>query len=88
MNKVPGGYWKPKPELLVYLQKEPLHLNPHPIPTPMEHLQTLYSDTVRVTKQFSKDGMASPSYITIVAAPLLATLGEFSASAGIMIANY
>jgi hypothetical protein len=54
----------------------------------------LYSDKVGgiflVTKQFFKDGLASPPYITIVAAPALATLGQFSTAdpPGISTPNY
>jgi hypothetical protein len=66
MNKVSGPYWKIEPELVAYLQKEPLCLNPHLIQAPLEHLQTLYSNMVGgiilVTKQFYLDGSALPPY--------------------------
>jgi hypothetical protein len=94
MNKVPGPYWKPDPELVAYLEQEPIRLNPTPLQLPLERLQTLYSDTVGsillVTKQFYPDGTASIPYITIVAAPSLATLGSFSNSdpPGIAISDY
>jgi hypothetical protein len=94
MNKVSGRYWKLEPELLAYLEKEPLGLNPQPLQTSMEHLQTLHTDAVggiiSVTKQYSNDGLASSPFITIVAAPSLAPLGEFSMAdpPGISITNY
>jgi hypothetical protein len=94
MNKVPGPYWKPDPELVKYLEQEPLRLNPTPLQLPLERLQTLYSDTVGgillVTKQFYPDGKASIPYITLVAAPSLAPLGPFSTSdpPGIAISDY
>jgi hypothetical protein len=46
MNKVSRRYWKPEPALLAYLQKEPLHLNPQPLQTPLERLQTLHSNAI------------------------------------------
>jgi hypothetical protein len=82
MNKVSERYWKPEPELLAYLRNEPLRINPQPLQPPLERLQALQSDAIcgiiLVTKQFSHDGSASSLYITIVAAPSLAPLGEFS----------
>ena len=94
MHKVSGRYWKPEPELFASLQQETLRLNPHPLPAPMDRLQTLYSDTVGgillVTKQFFKDGTATLPYITIVAAPSLAPRGKFSPAdpPGIATADY
>ncbi len=94
MNKVAGRCWKPEPELLAYLQQEPLRLNPLQPPTHLERLRTLYTNTVGgiilVMKQFSNDGLASDHIITMVAAPSLALLGAFLAAdpPGIAIADY
>jgi hypothetical protein len=61
---------------------------PQPLQDPLEHLLTLYSDdmpgTILVIKQFFKDSSA------IVAAPLLAPLGQFLARnpPGIRIPDY
>jgi hypothetical protein len=94
MNKAAGRYWKPEPELLAYLQQEPLRLNPQPRQIHLERLHNLYTDTVGgiilVTKQFSKDGSASDPFITINAAPSLAPLGAFLMAdpPGIAIDNY
>jgi hypothetical protein len=91
MHKVSGRYWKPEPELLTHIQQE----YQHPLQASIEHLQTLYSDTVGsiipVTKQSFKDRSASSTpYITIVAAPSLAPLGQFSTAdpPGIATADY
>jgi hypothetical protein len=46
MHKVSGRYWKPEPELFPSIQQETLRLSLHPLQVPMDHLQTLYSDTV------------------------------------------
>ncbi len=73
MNKVSGRYWKPEPELLVYLQQEHLRLNPLQPQPLLERLCTLHTDTaggiILVTKQFSNDGLALDHIITIIAAP-------------------
>ena len=75
MNKVARRYWKPEPELLVYLQQEHLRLNPLQPQPLLERLCTLHTDTaggiILVTKQFSNDGLALDHIITIIAAPLL-----------------
>jgi hypothetical protein len=79
MNKVPGRYWLPEPDLSASIQQASLLLNPQPAPTPMARLNSLRSKAVGgillVTQQFAADGTASSSYLTIVAAPALATLG-------------
>jgi hypothetical protein len=94
MNKVARRYWKPELELLVYLQQEPLRLNPLQPQPLLERLCTLHTDTaggiILVTKQFSNDGSALDHIITIIAAPLLALLGTFLKAdpPGMAIADY
>jgi hypothetical protein len=80
MNKVPGRYWLPEPDLSASIQQAYSQLlNPQPATTPMARLNSLRSEAVGgillVTQQFAADGTASSSYLTIVAAPALATLG-------------
>jgi hypothetical protein len=81
MHKVSGTYWKPDQELAAYLQQDPICLNPSPKQDSLARLASLRKDMVGglllVTQQFSADGVLSQPYITIVAAPLLATLGHF-----------
>jgi hypothetical protein len=79
MNKVPGRYWKPEPDLTTSIQQASQLLNLQPAPTPMAGLNLLRLEAVGgillVTQQFAADGLSSISYITVVAAPALATLG-------------
>ncbi len=58
MNKVPGRYWKPGPDLVNSIQQASQLLNPQPVPTPMARLISLRSEapffshaTHRVTTQ-------------------------------------
>jgi hypothetical protein len=38
MYKVSGMYWKPDQEIAVFLQQEPVHLNPQPMQDTFAHL--------------------------------------------------
>jgi hypothetical protein len=82
MHKVPGTYWKPDSELAVLLWQETAGLNPTPHQDSLARLGSLRQELVGgillVTRQYMKDGISSAPYITIVAAPSLATLGPFS----------
>ena len=84
MNKVPGKYWQPEPSLSALIQQESLRLNPQPPSNPLERLKALRSDDIGgllvVTQQFAPDGVSTEPYITIVAAPSLATLGILDAA--------
>jgi hypothetical protein len=79
MNKVPGRYWKPEPDLSTSIQQHSKLLNPQPVPTSVARLISLSSEAVGgillVTQQFTPDGTKTEPYITVVAAPSLATLG-------------
>jgi hypothetical protein len=79
MNKVPGRYWKPEPDLSTSIQQHSKILNPQPVPTHVARLILLSSEVVGgnllVTQQFAPDGTKTEPYITVVAAPSLATLG-------------
>jgi hypothetical protein len=79
MNKVPGRYWKPEPDLSTSIQHHTKLLNPQPVPTPVALLILLSSQAAGwilfVTQQFAPDGTKTEPYITVVAAPPLATLG-------------
>jgi hypothetical protein len=79
MNKVPGRYWQLDSDLKTSLAQSSLLLNPQPVPTPMARLSSLRSDAIGgillVTQQYAPDGTTSVPYITVVAAPALATLG-------------
>jgi hypothetical protein len=83
MYKVPGTYWKPDQELAAFLQAEPLRLNPEPTHDAMTRLDFLQKEAIGgillVTRQHTHTGSFSDPYITIMAAPSLATLGPFSA---------
>jgi hypothetical protein len=65
------------------LQQEPLHLNPQPVSPPLAHLKLFYSNLtiggmILVTSHYHSDGKVSSSpHITIIAASLLITLGQF-----------
>jgi hypothetical protein len=84
MNKVPGRYWKPEPDLSASIQQNSQLLNPQLMPTPMTRLISLSSEAVGgillVTQQFAPDGTMTEPYITVVAAPSLATLGMVDAN--------
>jgi hypothetical protein len=85
MNKVPGQFWKPKPDLMTYLTQAFQLLNPQPVPTPMAWLLSLCSKAVGgillVTQLYAPDGTSSEPYIMVVAAPaLLATFGLVDAT--------
>jgi hypothetical protein len=79
MNKVPGRYWKPEPDSTTSLEQASQLLNPQPVPTPMVRLSSLCSEVIGgillVTQQYAPDGTTLEPYITVVAAPALATLG-------------
>jgi hypothetical protein len=79
MNKVPGKYWQPEPSLSTLIQQESLLLNPQPASDLLEQLNSLHLDDIGgllvVTQQFAPDGISTKPYITIVAAPSMATLG-------------
>jgi hypothetical protein len=64
------------------LQQEPLRINPQLVSPALTCLKSLYSNTIEglilVTDHRYADGRVSPSYITILAAPLLGTFGHFS----------
>jgi hypothetical protein len=84
MNKVPGRYWKPEPDLTTSLEQASKLLNPQPVPTPMVRLSSLSADPIGgillVTQQYAPDGTFTKPYITVVAAPALATLGPSDAT--------
>ena len=46
MNKVPGWYWKPEPDLSASIQQDSKLLNPQPVPNPMARLISLSSEVV------------------------------------------
>jgi hypothetical protein len=46
MNKVPGRYWKPKPDPSTSIQQHYKLLDPQPVPTPMACLISLSSEAV------------------------------------------
>jgi hypothetical protein len=80
MNKVPGWYWKPEPDLSTSIQQHSKLLSPQPVPTFLACLIRLSSEAVDgillVTQQFAPDGTKTERYyITVVAAPSLATSG-------------
>jgi hypothetical protein len=79
MNKVPRRYWKPGPDLSSSIQQHYKLLNPQPVPTPVACLISWSSEAVGgillVTQQFAPDGTKTEPYITVIAAPSLATLG-------------
>jgi hypothetical protein len=83
MHKVSGMYWTPGQELVARIQQESKRLNPLLVLDPLARLEMLRRDSVGgillVTQQFAKDGTSTPPYITVVAAPAVATLGAFSA---------
>jgi hypothetical protein len=60
MDKVPGQYWKPRPDLITSLQQDSQLLNPKPRPDPMARLISLCLEAVGgillVTQQFALDG--------------------------------
>jgi hypothetical protein len=86
MNKVPGRYWKPEPDLSTSIQQHSKLLNPQSVSTPsMAHLISLSSEAagriLLVTQQFAPgDGTKTEPYINVVAAPSLATLGTVDAN--------
>jgi hypothetical protein len=84
MNKVPGRYWQPNPDLTNLLEQTSKLLNPHSMPTTMGRLSSLRSDAIGgillVTQQYAPDGTTSEPYITVVAAPAMATLGSLDDS--------
>ncbi len=84
MNKVPGRYWKPEPDLKASIQENSKLLNPQTMPSPMARLTSLSSEAVGgillVTQQFLSDGTTTTPYITVVAAPSLATIGTVDAN--------
>jgi hypothetical protein len=94
MNKVPGKYWQPEPDLKASIQENSKLLNPQTMPSPMARLTSLSSEAVGgillVTQQFLSDGTTTTPYITVVAAPSLATLGEVDANhpAGLSSSDY
>jgi hypothetical protein len=80
MNKVPGRYWKPEPDLSTSIQQHSKLLNPQPVPTPVAHLILLSSEAaggiLLVTQQFAPDGTKTEPYITGVAVPSFFLLGK------------
>jgi hypothetical protein len=82
MHKVSGMYWMPDQELAAFLQQEPIHLNCQPMQGTYSHLVSLQNELVGglllVTQKYSTDGSFSETSITIITAPSLATLGQFS----------
>jgi hypothetical protein len=79
MNKVPGQYWQPEPDLMIFLEQTSQLLNPQSMPTPMVRLSSLRSEAIGrillVTQQYALDGTTLEPYIIVVAAPAMATLG-------------
>jgi hypothetical protein len=84
MHKVSGTYWAPGPELVAQNKQDFSRLSPHPLPDPLVQVNMLCCDLAGglplVAQQFTKDSTFTPPYITVVAAPALATLGSFSAT--------
>jgi hypothetical protein len=84
MHKVSGTYWAPGLEMVARIKQESTRLNPTPELDPLARLEMLRCDSVGgillVTQQFATDGTSTPPYITVVAAPALASLGSFSAT--------
>jgi hypothetical protein len=80
MNKVPGQYWLPDPDLTTLLKQTSKLLNPQSMPTTMGRLSSLHLDAIGgillVTQQHAPDGTISDPYITVVAAPAMASLGS------------
>jgi hypothetical protein len=94
MHKVSGTYWKRDQELASFLQQEPIRLNPSLMQDNFACLASLRKEAIGglllVTQQYSSDGAISEPYITVVAAPSLATLGQFSLSvpAGLLYSDF
>jgi hypothetical protein len=84
MHKVSGTYWSPGLELADHIKQESQRLNSIQMLVPLARMDTLRCDSVGgillVTQQFAKDGTVTSPYITVVAAPALATLGSVSAT--------
>ena len=84
MHKVSGTYWAPGLEMVTCIKQESTHLNPIPELDPLAQLDMLHCDLVGgillVTQHFAPDGTSTPPYITVAAAPALATLGSFLAT--------
>jgi hypothetical protein len=94
MHKETGTYWKPNQELASYLQQEPRRLNPLAKQDTFACLSSLRKEAIGgillVAQHYAKGGTTLAPYITVIAAPSLATLGQFSSvdPRGITFSNF
>jgi hypothetical protein len=79
MHKVSSKYWSPGLELAERIKQESQRLNHIPMLAGLAWMDKLCCNPaggiLLVTQQFAKDGTLTPPYITVIAAPALATLG-------------